>query len=232
MIDAVVFDWGGTLTPWMTVDAHDAWRAYAGALHADDAEHAAQAARRLHEADLARWVGVRDEHRAFTVAHVIEDAAARHDTGALDAYREYWVQATHTDPEAAPMLATLRERGLRLGILSSTPWPGAWHEEWLRRDGVLHLFDACVWSSDLAWTKPHPDAFRAALDALGVADPSRAVYVGDRPYDDVSGAKAVGMRAVLVPHSDIPPLQQVPVDVTPDGVIQRLADLPGLIVGW
>ena len=127
----------------MTVDAHDAWRAYAGALHPDDAEHAAQAARRLHEADLARWVGVRDEHRAFTVAHVIEDAAARHDTGALDAYREHWVQATHTDPEAAPMLATLRERGLRLGILSSTPWPGAWHEEWLRRDGVLHLFDAC-----------------------------------------------------------------------------------------
>jgi putative hydrolase of the HAD superfamily len=232
MIEAVIFDWGGTLTPWMTVDAHDAWRAYAGALHPDDAEHAAKAARRLHEADLARWVGVRDEHRAFTVAHVIEDAAARHDTAALDAYREYWVQATHTDPEAAPMLATLRERGLRLGILSSTPWPGAWHEEWLRRDGVLHLFDGCVWSSDLPWTKPHPDAFRAALDALGVTDPNRAVYVGDRPYDDVSGAKAVGMRAVLVPHSDIPPHQQVPVDVTPDGVIQRLADLPGLIVDW
>jgi putative hydrolase of the HAD superfamily len=232
MIEAVIFDWGGTLTPWMTVDAHDAWRAYAGALHPDDAEHAAQAARRLHEADLARWVGVRDEHRAFTVAHVIEEAAARHDTAALDAYRKYWVQATHTDPEAAPMLATLRERGLRLGILSSTPWPGAWHEEWLRRDGVLPLFDGCVWSSDLPWTKPHPHAFRAALDALGVTDPSRAVYVGDRPYDDVSGAKAVGMRAVLVPHSDIPPHQQVPVDVTPDGVIQRLADLPGLIVDW
>src|SRR6185312_5084096 len=232
MIDAVVFDWGGTLTPWMTVDPHDAWRAYAGALHPDDAEHAAQAARRLHEADLARWVGVRDEHRAFTVAHVIEDAAARHDTAALDAYREYWVQATHTDPEAAPMLATLRERGLRLGILSSTPWPGAWHEEWLRRDGVLHLFDACVWSSDLPWTKPHPRAFRAALDALGVTDPSRVVYVGDRPYDDVSGAKAVGMRAVLVPHSDIPPQQQVPVDVTPDGVLRRLGDLPRLIVDW
>jgi putative hydrolase of the HAD superfamily len=67
---------------------------------------------------------------------------------------------------------------------------------------------------------------------VGVADPARAVYVGDRPYDDVSGAKAVGMRAVLVPHSDIPPSQQVPVDVTPDGVLQRLADLPGLIADW
>ena len=130
------------------------------------------------------------------------------------------------------MLTALRERGLRVGVLSSTPWPGAWHEEWLRRDGVLHLFDACVWSSDLPWTKPHPEAFRAALDAVGVTDPARAVYVGDRPYDDVSGAKAVGMRAVLVPHSEIPPSQQVPVDVTPDAVIQRLADLPGLLADW
>jgi FMN hydrolase / 5-amino-6-(5-phospho-D-ribitylamino)uracil phosphatase len=232
MLEAVIFDWGGTLTPWKTVDAHAAWRVYAGALHTDDAVRAAEAARRLHEADLARWAGVRDEHRAFTIAHVLEDAAARHDAAAIDAYREFWVPATHTDPEAGPMLVTLRERGLRLGILSSTPWPGGWHEEWLRRDGVLHLFDACVWSSDLPWTKPHPAAFRAALDAVGVRDPARAVFIGDRPYDDVSGAKAVGMRAVLVPHSDIPPHQQVPVDVTPDGVLHRLADLPGLIAGW
>ena len=232
MLEAVIFDWGGTLTPWKTVDAHDAWRAYAGALHADDADRAVEAARRLQEADLARWAGVRDESRAFTIAQVLEDAAAHHDTAALDAYREFWVQATHTDPEARPMLDALRRRGLRLGILSSTPWPAAWHEEWLRRDGVLDLFDACVWSSDLHWTKPHPEAFRAALAAVGVADPGRAVYVGDRPYDDVSGAKAVGMRAVLVPHSDIPAHQQVPVDVEPDGVLHRLADLPGLIADW
>ena len=232
MLDAVIFDWGGTLTPWKSVDPLDAWRLYAGALHPDDAAHAAEAARRLHEAELMRWAGVRDERRAFTTAHVLEDAAARHDTAALDAYREFWVQATHTDPEAAPMLAVLRERGLRLGVLSSTPWPAAWHEEWLRRDGVLDLFDACVWSSDLPVTKPHPDAFRAVLDALGVADPARAVYVGDRPYDDISGAKGVGMRAVLVPHSDIPPDQQVPVDVAPDAVVEHLADLPGLIADW
>ena len=219
MIEAVIFDWGGTLTPWKTVDAHDAWRAYAGALHADDAERAAEAARRLHEADLARWAGVRDEHRAFTIAHVIGDAAAHHDTAALDAYRDFWVHATHTDPRPRRCSPRCAARGLRLGILSSTPWPAAWHEEWLRRDGVLDLFDACVWSSDLPVDQAAPRGFRAALDAVGVADPARAVYVGDRPYDDVSGAKAVGMRAVLVPHSDIPAHQQVPVDVTPDGVL-------------
>ena len=127
------------------------------------------------EADLARWAGVRDEHRAFTIAQVLADAAADHDTAALDAYRDFWVQATHTDPEAVPMLAALRDRGLRLGILSSTPWPARMARGVAAPRRRVRLFDACVWSSDLPVTKPHPEAFRAALDAVGVADPARAV---------------------------------------------------------
>ena len=67
------------------------------------------------------------------------------------------------------------------------------------------------------------------MDAVGVADPDRCVYVGDRLFDDVSGAKAVGMRAVLVPHSTPPADQLVAVDVEPDAVIQRLADLPTVL---
>jgi putative hydrolase of the HAD superfamily len=97
---------------------------------------------------------------------------------------------------------------------------------------VLHYFDAVTWSSDLPWTKPHPEAFLAAMKAVGVDDPARCVYVGDRPYDDISGAKGVGMKAVLVPHSDIPVEQLVPVDIEPDGVVQRLAELPELIRTW
>lgn len=231
-IEAVIFDWGGTLTPWNSLDPHDAWRAYASTKHADDDGRAAELAATLAAAEAARWATVRDSHRAFTTAELIADAEAGHDPSALEAYRDFWVQATRTDPEAAPMLAELRERGLLLGVLSSTAWPAQWHEDWLRRDGVFDLFDACVWSSDLAYTKPHPTAFRAAMDALGMAHPERCVYVGDRPYDDISGAKGIGMRAVLVPHSDIPAVQQVPVDVHPDGVIQSLADLPDLLADW
>ena len=237
MIEAVIFDWGGTLTPWRTMDFLAGWRAYADAVHPEDAERAARVAAALATADAARWAVVRDEHRAFTVAQVVQDAAAGlgeelpyHD-GGLDAYRLFWTAATHTDPEAAGMLAALRARGKRLGVLSSTCWPASWHEEFLRRDGVLDLFDGCVWSCDLPWTKPHPQAFVAAMDAVGVDDPARCVFVGDRPYDDISGAKAVGMRAVLVPHSDIPAEQQVPVDVQPDAVIHRLSELPAVLAG-
>jgi HAD superfamily hydrolase (TIGR01509 family) len=238
VIDTVIFDWGGTLTPWTTVDHLAGWRRLADVLHAEDPDRAAVFAAALQAADEARWLTVRDEHRAFTLAHVLADAADGADhprdryEAALEAYREYWVQYTATDPDAAPMLAALRERGLKLGVLSSTAWPREWHEELFRRDGVLELFDACVWTSELPWTKPHPTAFHAAMTAVGATDPGRCVYVGDRPYDDISGAKGVGMRAVLVPHSDIPAVQQVAVDVRPDGVIQRLADLPELLADW
>lgn len=229
MIDTVIFDWGGTLVPWNSLLPADGWRAYADTAHGD---RAAEVAGALAAADDVRWARVRDHHDAFTVHDVLADAAVDNHPEALAAYRAFWEQATITDPQAAPMLAELRGRGLRLGVLSSTAWPAAWHEDWLRRDGVLEFFDACVWSSDLPFTKPHPAAFRAAMDAVGAPDPASCVYVGDRPYDDISGAKGAGMRAVLVPHSDIPAVQQVPVDVHPDGVIQRLADLPALLATW
>jgi HAD superfamily hydrolase (TIGR01509 family) len=240
VIDTVIFDWGGTLSPWATVDHLAGWRRVADVLHADDSERAAALADALLAADGARWLAVRDEHRAFTIAQVLADTAAHHpaelppallDT-ALRAYRDYWFPHVPVDPEAAPMLAALRERGLRLGVLSSTAWPGEWHEELFRADGVLDLFDACVWTSDLEWTKPHPAAFHAAMDAVGAVDPARCVYVGDRLFDDISGAKRVGMRAVLVPHSPIPAVQQVAVDVQPDAVLHRLADLPALLADW
>ena len=66
------------------------------------------------------------------------------------------------------------------------------------------------------------------MNAIGVTDPSACVFVGDRPYDDVHGAKSVGMRAVLIPHSDVPAFD----DVEPDAVISRLSELPGLIESW
>jgi putative hydrolase of the HAD superfamily len=70
------------------------------------------------------------------------------------------------------------------------------------------------------------------MAAVGVSDPARCVYVGDRVYEDVHGAQRVGMRAVLVPHSEIPVDQQVPVDVVPDGVAHRLLDVLALVDGW
>lgn len=49
--------------------------------------------------------------------------------------------------------------------------------------------------------------------------------VGDRPYDDVHGAKSAGMRFVLIPNSDVPAYAAA----EPDAVISRLAELRPLL---
>ena len=63
-------------------------------------------------------------------------------------------------------------------------------------------------------------------------DASRVVFVGDRLFDDVHGAQAVGMRTVFVPHRDIPQVQRGHTDGDPDAVVTSLAQLVGVIDGW
>jgi FMN phosphatase YigB (HAD superfamily) len=80
----------------------------------------------------------------------------------------------------------------------------------------------------MSYQKPHASAFRTALDALDVDDPAQAVFVGDRPWDDMSGALAVGMRAVQRTN----PLIADRTPVEPDAVIDRLPELLPLVDKW
>jgi len=119
-------------------------------------------------------------------------------------------------------------------VLSSTSVPAAWHEDVLRRDGVLELFDARVWSSDLEYTKPHRTAFLAAMAAVGVEDPApTACTWATGSTDDVSGGQGGGdAGGATSPTSEIPAYQQVPVDVEPDAVVHRLSELPAVLEAW
>ncbi len=229
MIDAVIFDWGGTLTPWRTMDfdleAAALAQAAAPPYHGD-------AAAALRIAGDTVWARSRDNHLSATLADVFTAAGLRMDAGRLRAYRDFWEPATVTDPEAPELLRGLRERGVKVGILSNTVWPRDWHEEIFARDGVLELIDGAVYSSEIPWTKPHPEAFKAAMAAVSAADPARCVFVGDRPFEDVYGARQVGMRTVLLPHSEIPEQQRGHTDGEPDAVIARLADLLPLVESW
>ncbi len=235
-VEAVIFDWGGTLTPWHTIDIREVGRAYARAYIDGGHDAVEELAARLHAAEDAAWATVRDHHRSATMDEVfraagIEPDGGRHDD-ALSAYQLAFEPHTWTDPEAKPLLAALRTRGLRLGILSNTFWSREHHEQVLARDGILDLFDGLTFSSELPWTKPHPEAFLAAVAAVGVADPARVVFVGDRPFDDIYGARQVGMRTVLVPHSEIPEVQRGHTEAEADAVIHRLGELLAVVDGW
>lgn len=222
-VRAVIFDWGGTLTPWHTLDPQESWLAAAR-----DPDRAA----RLHAAETQAWERARDEHRSATLSDVLDAAGIDPDDTLLAGYHDWWEPHTLIDPDVPALFEQLRAWNIRIGVLSNTIWPRAHHERIFARDEVLTLIDGAVYTSEIPWTKPHPEAFRAALAAVGVTDASDAVFVGDRPFDDIHGAKAVGMRAVLVPHSQIPDWQRGTVEGEPDAVIARLADLVEVIDGW
>ncbi len=225
-IDAVIFDWGGTLTPWHGIDVADLWSAVCASHFPADEAGAIAAA--LHGAESDLWRVSRAEQRSATMTSLFELAGVTVTEAFLASYVDAWEPHTFTDPDVPELLGSLRDSGIKVGVLSNTMWPRTWHEEVFRRDGVLELIDGAVYTSEIDWTKPHPEAFRAAMTAVGVTDPARCVFVGDRPYDDVHGAKSVGMRAVLVPHSDVPPYEAT----EPDAVISRLAQLLPLIEAW
>ena len=126
---------------------------------------------------------------------IIEGMGGEGDTYAAAVEMEgAWTLAHHFElyEDALPTLDALRERGLRLGLLSNTARD---MDEFVAHHGLA--VDAVLSSRTHGKTKPHETIFRRMLELLGVA-PAEAMMVGDTVDDDVEGALAVGMRAVLV----------------------------------
>lgn len=244
-IEAVVFDWGGTLTPWHEIDLGEQWRVFAREIHgvavdspevtAADLAAAHALSERVSAVEESAWRRGRSDHSSAHLDDILAEAGLdpEHDRHllALAAYRRFWEPHTHTDPQVRPLWEGLRARGLRIGVLSNTIWSRAYHREVFARDGVLELIDGDVYSSEIHVVKPHAAAFHAVCEALGVA-PARAVYVGDRIYEDVHGPQQAGMRAIWIPHSTLPSNQQVVVDATPDAVATTLLDVLGIVDRW
>jgi putative hydrolase of the HAD superfamily len=124
-----------------------------------------------------------------------------------------WAKSAHFElyDDALPVLEALGELGLRIGLLSNSSRD--------LHDFVVHhrlRADAVLTSHAHGKTKPHESIFRAILGLLDVGA-SEAAMVGDTIDDDVEGARAVGMRAVLLDREGRYP-----------GVDERLDDLRAL----
>jgi len=121
-------------------------------------------------------------------------------------------------PDVLPTLAELRNRGYRLGVVSN--WE-EWLEELLLTLEVHELFDVIVASGPFGRAKPHPSIFAKALELAGVP-PAEAVHVGDSPREDVEGARAAGLRPILIDRRGRYPMLKVE-------RISGLAELPRLL---
>ena len=97
-------------------------------------------------------------------------------------------------PDVLPALSELRERGMTLVVASN--WDCSL-PEWLGPAGITELVDGVVTSAEVGAAKPDPRVFERAL-AIADAAPSEALHVGDKVDNDVEGAAAAGVRAVLV----------------------------------
>lgn len=97
-------------------------------------------------------------------------------------------------PDAAAALASLRGRGLALACVSN--WDVSLPEV-LERCGLAGALDAVVSSAAVGARKPDPGIFVAALDAIGCA-PGEALHVGDTAEEDLAGARAAGIPALLL----------------------------------
>jgi len=119
--------------------------------------------------------------------------------------------------DVAPTLAELRARGLKLIVVSN--WDRSLHEA-LAATGLAGLVDGAISSAEAGSAKPDPAIF---AQALALAGTRAAVHVGDTADADVAGARAAGLRAVLIDRDgQAPQTAGVP-------VIASLAELPALL---
>ena len=122
--------------------------------------------------------------------------------GLCRAFMQPIFETARLDPHAVPVLKRLREDGLKVGIISNTPWgspSSLWRKE-LNRHGLLDVTDIVVFCVDVGWRKPHKAIFEYTLNELGVR-PEEAVFVGDDAKWDVYGAQQAGMTPVLIDPS-------------------------------
>jgi HAD superfamily hydrolase (TIGR01662 family) len=134
-------------------------------------------------------------------AHIIRQMGGRGelvDACAREIYRE-WAACHHFElyDEVPGVLRGLAGAGIRVGLISNSHRCLASFESHFELEGLIA---AAVASSEHGYMKPHPSIFNAALRLVDVPAPE-AVMVGDSARQDVEGALAVGMRAVLVHRS-------------------------------
>jgi putative hydrolase of the HAD superfamily len=121
------------------------------------------------------------------------DAVAKIDTAALTAALLASLRFS-AFADARPALVKARSRGCRLVVVSN--WDVSLHEV-LERLELAPLLDGIVTSAAVGARKPSAVIFKRAL-ALARVQPRDALHVGDSVEDDVAGARAAGIEAILL----------------------------------
>jgi len=99
--------------------------------------------------------------------------------------------------DVAGCLDTLETMGIRMCVISN--WDLSL-DRVLSSHGLAERFELIVASLAEGVEKPDPELFRIALSKLGV-EPHEVLHIGDNPVDDIQGAQAAGIPALLIDRS-------------------------------
>lgn len=143
------------------------------------------------------------------------------DTVAREIYAD-WAEHHHFAlyDDVAETLRALRARDVRIGLISNSHRCLASFQSHFELDGLISV---AVSSSEHGFMKPHPEIFQAALDLMRVPA-ADAAMVGDSLAHDVAGARAIGMRGILLARGPVP--ASLPSDLE---VIRSLGELVALV---
>ncbi|RPI56987.1 MAG: HAD family hydrolase [Chloroflexi bacterium] len=203
--DVVVFDVGGTLLGFHNRAPFQAFLAQAGLpATEDDARtlYSRLMALIQQKRDSAQGLGARGQELSDWWHGIFRLAWPERPDLAAEMLR--WLfdgRFDHLYDDVQPTLAGLQAEGQRLGVISNfgSHLPGV-----LEHFQIDTYFDFVIISAAVGVAKPDPRIFHLAVEASG-RPPDRLLYVGDHVGDDVEGARAAGVDAVLVDRGDRQP---------------------------
>ena len=137
-------------------------------------------------------------------------------------YRAAMVRNIQPDPKIISYLTGLNDRRIPWGIVTNGPLT---QRDKCRAAGLEQIAPFIIVSDEVGYYKPDPRIFRDALNATGLANPERAIFVGDNPIADIDGAKRFGMKAAWL-HMD---RKYPPYLLPPDYTINHVLDIQNIV---
>lgn len=120
-----------------------------------------------------------------------------------------------------PVLSQLQAQGYKIGLITNSYFPMWMRDVEMEAYGLTDYFDVALTSGDVGYFKPHPAVYHHTLNLLDT-QPENAIYIGDRPANDVAGANEAGLTSVFIhpPH-----LERQLNGIKPDFTITTLSEL-------
>jgi len=145
---------------------------------------------------------------------------------AIVAYHNTKLTYLHPLSETIPTLLTLRDRGLKLGVISNGLAVKQWEK--LIRMGLQHFFHAVLISEQVGVEKPDAEIFRQACAALALP-PEVCAYVGNDPAKDVHGANQAGMVSIRIRQGRLKDTQAIDLTEEATHTITNLCEIVPLV---